>query len=99
MNKKNISDITIEILQSIYLKAIILVLSILLALSLVLWLMLIRPRYLNLIQKKENSKNALLKRNIDLALSYAEQSSSNINTLLRLAENAVYAISSDVLSF
>ena len=99
MNKKSISEIVIDSLQLTYSRAIVCIAFIILASSFFAWALLIRPGYTSLTDTKDEARKVLSDRNIQLFVSQADQSVSNVTTLLRAAEGAVYAISSDLLSF
>jgi signal transduction histidine kinase len=99
MNKKSISDIVIDSLQLTYSRALICIAFIIFASTFFAWTLLIRPGYISLTETKDEARKVLSDRNIQLFVSEADQSVSNIGTLLRAAEGAIYAISSDMLSF
>jgi signal transduction histidine kinase len=99
MAKKSISDIVLDALQLTYSRALACIVFVILGSSFLVWTLLIRPGYISLTQTKDEAGKVLADRNIQLFVSQADQSVSNITTLLRAAEGALYATSSDLLSF
>lgn len=99
MNKKSISELVIDALRLTYSRALVCIVFIVLASSFFAWSLLVRPIYDKLSATKEESRRVLALRNVQLFVSEAQQSVSNVNTLFRACEGAIYAISSDIHSF
>lgn len=99
MNKKSISEIVVDALRVTYSRALLCIAFIVLASSFFAWSLLVRPIYNKLSATKEESRRVLALRNVQLFVSEAQQSVSNVSTLFRACEGAIYAISSDIHSF